>query len=197
MRLNAEKRLWLSWGTSERIALLRLCSAVRFWQTEASPEAGPSILSALHAAPPEVAHAATATPREIAGAVRGDNVARMKQAARGWHLPAYAIAGMGNANTARLFARGHGAGPAFYVSGRDLRERAAAISTERLARFLARVEPLAEDWTEAYAEKHGLRRWMDYGVADDESEIILVSPVFRLFSPREVDAGASRNVRGV
>ena len=38
---------------------------------------------------------------------------------------------------------------------------------------------------------------MDYGVADDESEIILVSPVFRLFSPREVDAGASRNVRGV
>lgn len=196
MRLNAEKRLWLSWGSQERIALLRLCSAVRFWQTEASPDAGPSILSALNAVPPEVAHAATATPREVARAVRGDNVARMKQGARGWRLPAYAVAGMGNANAARLFARGHGAGPAFYVSGRDLRARAAAISTERLARFLSRVEPMAEDWTEEYAEKHGLRRWMDYGVADDESEIILVSPVFRLFSPREVDAGASRNVPG-
>ena len=195
MRLNAEKRTWLGWGGKERIAFLRLCSAVRLWQTEASEDAGPAILSALNAVPGEVTRAVTATPREVAGAVRGDNVARMKQAARGWHLPAYAVAGMGNANTARLFARGHGAGPAFYVSGRDLRARAAAVSTERLARFLARVEPLAEDWTEAYAEQHCLRPWMDYSVADDEGEIILVNPVFRVFSPREVDAGTSRNVR--
>lgn len=197
MRLNAEKRLWLSWGTPTRIAFLRLCSNVRRWQTEADTDAGPAILSSLNAVPHEVAHAVMATPREIARSVRGDNLARMKRVQRGWRLPAYAIAGMGNANAARLFARGHEEGPGFFVSGRDLQESAAAVSTERLARFLARVEPLAEDWTEEYAEKHGLRDWMAYGVADDESEIILVSPVFRLFSQNEVDEGGSRNVRGV
>ena len=195
MRLNAEKRTWLAWGGKERIAFLRLCSAVRLWQTEASEDAGPAILSALNAVPREIAHAVTATPREIAGAVRGDNVARMKAVPRGWRLPPYAIAGMGNLNMAHHFARGHGDGQAFLLSGRDLTERAAAVSSERLARVLAKMEPLVEDWTEAYAEQHGLRSWMDYSIADDEGEIILVNPVFRVFSPREVDAGASRNVR--
>lgn len=195
MRLNAEKRTWLGWGGKERIAFLRLCSAVRLWQTEASEDAGPAILSALNAVPGEVTRAVTATPREVAGAVRGDNVARMKRVARGWRLPPYAIAGMGNLNMARLFARGHGDGQAFFVSGRDLTERAEAISSTRLARVLAKMEPLVEDWTEAYAEQHCLRPWMDYSVADDEGEIILVNPVFRVFSPREVDAGTSRNVR--
>ena len=191
MKTNAETRLFLSLSDAQKRSFMRLLESVVMWQNHEYEQAGEGIVREVAKLPAALLEHVQPTLRQLYQSCRGDSSHRMTPQGALFALPDYEIAGFGNVNAARLFARLHGAG--FFVSGRDLISASAAISTVRTYAFISKTSRALDDFSAT--KPNASWSYEHESIGDDESEIVVVEPRFRLFAKREVDAGRSSNAR--
>lgn len=182
--------------TLQKKAFMMLCLGIYTWQKEAYDEEEfvQKMVDNLNVLPEELKFYIQPSLRQFYGLFRGDDAARLKEVDGGMMaMPDYQIAGFGNENIAKLFAWGHGRGRDFILSGKDVTSAAAAISTEKLYKFIGKAERKLDE----FSEQNESREWafVHQGIGDDESEVVVIRPKFRLFRKREVDQGRSANAK--
>lgn len=131
--------------------------------------------------PPEVRALACASRQTLNRALLKFRLDGLLHGAQGWTLPAPPLAAM----TYSLSDSLKGAG-CLLVSGRDVEHYACAIDCTKFLRWLRR--PVNEMFIRQHAGH------FTHPVVDSGPEVVVITPVFRVFSAKEYAESRSRNV---